>query len=97
MKWIPFAVDVKTGINHRVFVKRAEKIEQTAGGLALTGSDKIEQHFGTVIASSSPALEPGDIVLFSRMGGMDIELHGQEPFTVFDEAEILAVQDKEQR
>lgn len=96
MKWIPFAVDVKTGTNHRVFVQRAPKLTQL-NGIDIPDSAQQNQHYGTVIGTSSPNLHVGDVVLYSRMGGMDINVHGDPEFTVFDEAEILAVQDKEQQ
>lgn len=91
MKFKPYAVDLSKGFNHRVYVRRAEAKVETKGGLTLPDSAKREQPYGTVLASSSPNLKPGDIVLFDGYGGRTFAIDNDEPFTIYDESEIVGV------
>lgn len=93
MKFKPYAVDLSKGFNHRVFVRRAAAKTETQGGVMLPDAARKEQPYGTVLACSNPKLKPGTIVLFDGYGGRTFAVENDEPFTVYDESEIVGTCD----
>lgn len=94
MKFVPYAVDMKAGLNHRVFVKKDSPEEATEGGIFLPDKAKDRPVSGVVLASSSPNLIPGDRVLFDGLGGREFDLRDGS-FVCYDESEIIGVQRQE--
>lgn len=90
MKFVPYAIDVTTGCNHRVFVKRDTPEEATEGGIFLQEKVRDRPVSGVVLASSSSGLQPGDRVLFDALGGREFNLDKVD-FVCYDEAEIIGV------
>jgi chaperonin GroES len=89
------SVNVKP-LHDRVIVKPAEKAEKTAGGIIIpdTAQDKPQQ--GEVVAVGSGrkdepmTVKVGDIVLFGKYGGTEIELDGDK-FLLLKESDIFAI------
>jgi chaperonin GroES len=77
-------------------VKPAEKAEKTAGGIIIpdTAQDKPQQ--GEVVAVGNGrkdepmTVKVGDIVLFGKYGGTEIELDGDK-FLLLKESDIFAI------
>jgi chaperonin GroES len=85
-----------TPLHDRVIVKPVEKAEKTAGGIIIpdTAQDKPQQ--GEVVAVGSGrkdepmTVKVGDIVLFGKYGGTEIELDGDK-FLLLKESDIFAI------
>lgn len=83
-------------LGDRVVIKRLEAEETTKSGIVLTGASKEKPQEAEVIAvgpgTSEVKMEVkvGDKVLFSKYGGNDIKLHGEE-YIILSQSEVLAV------
>ena len=85
-----------TPLHDRVIVKPAEKAEKTAGGIIIpdTAQDKPQQ--GEVVAVGNGrkdeplTVKVGDVVLFGKYGGTEIELDGHK-FLLLKESDIFAI------
>ena len=85
-----------TPLHDRVIVKPAEKAEKTAGGIIIpdTAQDKPQQ--GEVVAVGNGrkdepmTVKVGDVVLFGKYGGTEIELDG-EKLLLLKESDIFAI------
>jgi len=85
-----------TPLHDRVIVKPAEKAEKTAGGIIIpdTAQDKPQQ--GEVVAvgngrKDEPMIvKVGDVVLFGKYGGTEIELDGDK-LLLLKESDIFAI------
>ena len=87
-------------LGDRVVLKRDDAEEKTASGLFIAGTAKEQPQFGVVIAVGPGALvdgqrlpmdvKEGDKVFFSRFGGSEIKLDGQD-YIVLGQSDILAV------
>lgn len=87
-------------LDDRVVVKRLEAEEKTAGGIVLPDSAKEKPQKGEVVAvgpgklldsGERAALEVqvGDIVLFGKYAGTDVEIQGEEHL-ILRESDLLA-------
>ncbi len=88
-------------LNDRLLVKRLEEEEKTAGGIIIPDSAKEKPAEGEVVAVGPGKLsdkgervalqvQPGDKVLFSKYGGTDVKLDGDD-FLIMREDDILGV------
>lgn len=88
-------------LGDKVVVKVVEAEEKTAGGIILPDSAKKKPTEGEVIAvgngrvldngeRSALTVKVGDRVLFSKYGGNEVTLDGQE-YTILDEDQIYAI------
>ena len=85
-----------TPLHDRVIVKPAEKAEKTAGGIIIpdTAQDKPQQ--GEVVAVGNGrkdepmTVKVGDVVLFGKYGGTEIELDGHK-LLLLKESDIFAI------
>ncbi len=88
-------------LNDRILVKRLEQIEKTAGGIIIPDSAKEKPAEGKVVAvghgklneaGQRVALEvkAGDRVLFSKYGGTDVKLDGED-FLIMREDDVLGI------
>ncbi len=88
-------------LNDRILVKRLEQLEKTAGGIIIPDSAKEKPAEGKVIsvgngkmneAGQRVALDvkAGDRVLFSKYGGTDVKLDGED-FLIMREDDILGI------
>ncbi len=88
-------------LNDRILVKRLEEEEKTAGGIIIPDSAKEKPAEGEIIAVGSGKLNDagervavdlkvGDRVLFSKYGGTDVKLDGED-FLIMREDDILGV------
>ena len=88
-------------LNDRILVKRLEQVEKTAGGIIIPDSAKEKPAEGKVVAVGNGkmneagqrvALEvkAGDRVLFSKYGGTDVKLDGED-FLIMREDDILGI------
>lgn len=97
------ATKTKTAIKplgDRVLVKRVEEEQVTRGGILLPDSAKEKPQKGKVIAVGAGRFEEGkripmdvkegDIVVFAKYGGTEIELEGDE-YIILSERDLLAV------
>ncbi|RTI06226.1 co-chaperone GroES [Thermus scotoductus] len=98
------AAEVKTVIKplgDRVVVKRIEEEPKTKGGIVLPDTAKEKPQKGKVIAVGSGRLlengqkvplevKEGDIVVFAKYGGTEIEIDGEE-YVILSERDLLAV------
>jgi len=88
-------------LNDRVLVKRLEEVEKTKGGIIIPDSAKEKPAEGEVIAVGPGKLDDkgkrvpvelkaGDRVLFSKYGGTDVKLDGED-YLIMREDDILGV------
>jgi chaperonin GroES len=87
-------------LGDRVVVKRLEEEQVTRGGIVLPDSAKEKPQKGKVIAVGAGRYEDGeripmdvkegDIVVFAKYGGTEIELDGEE-YIILSERDLLAV------
>jgi len=98
------AAEVKTVIKplgDRVVVKRIEEEPKTKGGIVLPDTAKEKPQKGRVIAVGSGRVlengqkvplevKEGDIVVFAKYGGTEIEIDGEE-YVILSERDLLAV------
>jgi chaperonin GroES len=98
------ATEVKTVIKplgDRVVVKRIEEEPKTKGGIVLPDTAKEKPQKGKVIAVGTGRIldngqrvplevKEGDIVVFAKYGGTEIEIDGEE-YVILSERDLLAV------
>ncbi|WP_022797391.1 co-chaperone GroES [Thermus islandicus] len=98
------AAEVKTVIRplgDRVVVKRIEEEPKTKGGIVLPDTAKEKPQKGKVIAVGTGRVlengqkvplevKEGDIVVFAKYGGTEIEIDGEE-YVILSERDLLAV------
>ncbi|WP_136798768.1 MULTISPECIES: co-chaperone GroES [Desulfosediminicola] len=88
-------------LNDRLLVKRLEEEEKTSGGIIIPDSAKEKPAEGQVVAVGPGKLndkgervalqvKEGDLVLFSKYGGTDVKLDGED-FLIMREDDILGV------
>lgn len=87
-------------LDDRVVVKPEEAEETTAGGIVLPDSAREKPQRGTVVAvgpgklldsgsRGTLSVAVGDIVIYGKYGGSDLEVDGQE-VKILRESDILA-------
>ncbi len=88
-------------LNDRILVKRLEGEEKTAGGIIIPDSAKEKPAEGEIVAVGPGKLKDsgervamdvavGDRVLFSKYGGTEVKLDGED-FLIMREDDILGV------
>ncbi len=88
-------------LNDRILVKRLEGEEKTKGGIIIPDSAKEKPAEGEIVAVGKGKrtdkgeiipmeLTVGDRVLFSKYGGTDVKIDGQD-YLIMREDDILAV------
>ena len=88
-------------LNDRILVKRLEEEEKTAGGIIIPDSAKEKPAEGEIVAVGPGKMNDsgervamdvaaGDRVLFSKYGGTDVKLDGDN-FLIMREDDILGV------
>jgi chaperonin GroES len=88
-------------LNDRILVKRLEEEAKTAGGIIIPDSAKEKPAEGEIIAVGPGKLnehgervamdvKPGDRVLFSKYGGTDVRIEGED-YLIMREDDILGV------
>ncbi len=85
-----------TPLHDRVIVKPAEKAEKTAGGIIIPDTAQEKPQKGEVVAVGNGkkdeplTVKVGDVVLFGKYGGTELELDG-EKFLLLKESDIFAI------
>ncbi len=90
-------------LDDRIVVLPLEAEEKTRGGIVLPDTAKEKPQQGKVIsvgpgrvldtgARAKPGVKKGDIVVFAKYGGTDIEIDRKE-YKILRESDILAVVD----
>jgi chaperonin GroES len=88
-------------LNDRLLVKRLQEEEMTAGGIIIPDSAKEKPAEGEVVAVGpgkvadsgervALQVKEGDMVLFSKYGGTDVKLDGED-FLIMREEDILGI------
>ncbi len=88
-------------LNDRILVKRLEEEETTAGGIIIPDSAKEKPAEGEIVAVGPGKMndagervamdvKAGDRVLFSKYGGTDVKLDGDD-YLIMREDDILGV------
>ena len=88
-------------LNDRILVKRLEEEEKTAGGIIIPDSAKEKPAEGEIVSVGPGKMndsgdrvamdvKAGDRVLFSKYGGTDVKLDGDD-FLIMREDDILGV------
>ncbi|MBU0481010.1 MAG: co-chaperone GroES [Proteobacteria bacterium] len=88
-------------LNDRILVKRLEEVTKTSGGIIIPDSAKEKPAEGEVKAVGAGKLNDkgvrvpvdlkvGDRVLFSKYGGTDVKLDGED-YLIMREDDILGV------
>jgi len=88
-------------LSDKVLVKPSDAESQTAGGIFIPDSAKQKPQEGEVVAvgpgrvlddgsRSTLAVQAGDKVIYSKYGGTELKLDGQE-YMILDEEQIYAV------
>ena len=88
-------------LNDRILVKRLEEEAKTAGGIIIPDSAKEKPAEGEIVAVGPGKLndkgervamdvKPGDRVLFSKYGGTDVKIEGDD-YLIMREDDILGV------
>ena len=88
-------------LNDRILVQRIEQESKTAGGIIIPDSAKEKPAEGKIVAVGQGKLDDngkrvkmevkvGDTVLFSKYGGTDVKLDGDD-YLIMREDDILGV------
>jgi len=88
-------------LNDRLLVQRLEEEEKTAGGIIIPDSAKEKPAQGKVVAAGpgkvndagervALQVKAGDIILFSKYGGTDVKLDGED-YLIMREDDVLGV------
>ncbi len=88
-------------LNDRILVKRLEEEETTKGGIIIPDTAKEKPAEGKIMAVGKGKLndkgdriplevKAGDTVLFSKYGGTDVKIEGED-FLIMREDDILGV------
>ena len=88
-------------LNDRLLVQRLEEEEKTAGGIIIPDSAKEKPAEGRVIAvgpgKTNDAgervelqVKEGDVILFSKYGGTDVKLDGED-YLIMREDDVLGI------
>ncbi len=88
-------------LNDRILVKRLEEEEKTSGGIIIPDSAKEKPAEGEIIAVGpgklndkgervAMDLKVGDRVLFSKYGGTDVKIEGED-YLIMREDDVLGV------
>ncbi len=88
-------------LNDRLLVRRLEEEEKTAGGIIIPDSAKEKPAQGKVVAVGpgkvndagervALQVKEGDIILFSKYGGTDVKLDGED-YLIMREDDVLGV------
>ncbi len=88
-------------LNDRILVQRLEQEEKTSGGIIIPDSAKEKPAEGKIVAVGNGKLNDagervamevkvGDMVLFSKYGGTDVKLDGDD-YLIMREDDILGV------
>jgi len=91
-------------LHDRVLVRRVEEEEKTKGGIIIPDTAKEKPQEGEVIAVGPGAraedgsitpldVKVGDRVLFSKYGGTDVKIDGED-LTILRESDILGIVEK---
>ena len=88
-------------LNDRLLVQRLEEEEKTAGGIIIPDSAKEKPAQGKVVAVGpgkandagervALQVKEGDTILFSKCGGTDVKLDGED-YLIMREDDVLGV------
>jgi chaperonin GroES len=88
-------------LNDRLLVQRLEEEEQTAGGIIIPDSAKEKPAEGKVVAVGpgktndagervALQVKEGDVILFSKYGGTDVKLGGED-YLIMREDDVLGI------
>jgi chaperonin GroES len=88
-------------LHNRLIVKRVEEDDKTAGGIIIPDTAKEKPQQGKVIAAGPGKrddkgkvipmeIQKGDRVLFSKYGGSEVNLEGEEHL-IISEDDVLAI------
>ncbi len=88
-------------LSDRVLVKRLQEEETTKGGIIIPDTAKEKPQQGEVVAVGegklldngtriTPAVKPGEVVLFGKYAGTEIKLEGEE-YLILREDDIFGV------
>ncbi|MCK5070715.1 MAG: co-chaperone GroES [Desulfocapsa sp.] len=91
-------------LNDRLLVKRLEEETMTAGGIIIPDSAKEKPAEGEVVAVGpgkvadngervALQVKDGDMVLFSKYGGTDVKIDGED-YLIMREDDILGIVEK---
>lgn len=91
-------------LNDRILVKRLAEVSKTKGGIIIPDSAKEKPAEGEVVAVGpgklddngkrvKPDVKKGDRILFSKYGGTDVKMDGEE-YLIMREDDILGVVEK---
>jgi chaperonin GroES len=90
-------------LDDRIVVQRMEKLEKTSGGIFLPEAAREKPQQGKVVATgpgkvldsgerAKLTVKKGDIVLFAKYGGTEVEVNGKE-LMIMRESDLLAIID----
>ncbi|MBT8328313.1 MAG: co-chaperone GroES [Desulfofustis sp.] len=88
-------------LNDRLLVQRLEEEETTAGGIIIPDSAKEKPAQGKVVAVGPGKVndagervelqvKAGDVILFSKYGGTDVKLDGED-YLIMREDDVLGI------
>ena len=88
-------------LNDRLLVQRLEEEEKTAGGIIIPDSAKEKPAEGKVVAVGpgktndagervALQIKEGDVILFSKYGGTDVKLDGED-YLIMREDDVLGI------
>ena len=88
-------------LNDRLLVQRLEEEEKTAGGIIIPDSAKEKPAEGKVVAVGpgkvndsgervALQVKEGDVVLFSKYGGTDVKIDGED-YLIMREDDVLGI------
>ena len=88
-------------LNDRILVQRIKEEEKTAGGIIIPDNAKEKPAEGTIIAVGAgklndageritPQVKAGDTVLFSKYGGTDVRIDGED-YLIMREDDVLGI------
>lgn len=75
-----------------LFVKRLEAIKKTEAGLFVPDSAQEKPQYGRVLAIGPETdVKEGDIVVFGKYAGADVDVLDKEPLVMLEKDEVVGV------
>ena len=77
-------------LEDRIVVKPGEEEEKTVSGIVIPDTAKEKPQEGSVVAVGPGRVEAGDSVIYSKYGGTEVKVAGEE-YLILSARDVLAV------
>jgi len=77
-------------LQNRVLVEPVKPEEKTAGGIIIPTTGTEKANTGKVIRSALESVKEGDVVIFTKYSGTEVNLEGKD-YLLMEEDDLLAI------